>query len=140
MRVCVFVRACICVCVRTCMCILCVCVYVCTRGEDTYIHEGSVDVVTGLSINRDEERQAAIHRQDVHAAVLVMVPGEQSHATVFRPHPGSHDVQSLEREDVILTIIIRFNEHIFGGSYKETSIFLPRVAEYFHLRHLHFLS
>lgn len=96
MRVCVFVRACICVCVRTCMCILCVCVYVCTRGEDTYIHEGSVDVVAALPVDGDEEGQTAVRRKDVHAAVLLMVPGEQGDAAVLHAQRRSHHVQSLE--------------------------------------------
>lgn len=40
-----------------------------------YVHQGCIDVVAALSIDGDEEGQAAVGRQDVHAAVFLMVPG-----------------------------------------------------------------
>lgn len=40
----------------------------------SYIHECSIDVVAAFSINGDEEGQAAVRRQHIHAAVLLMVP------------------------------------------------------------------
>lgn len=40
----------------------------------SYIHECSVDVVAAFSIDGDEEGQAAVRRQHIHAAVLLMVP------------------------------------------------------------------
>ena len=62
---------------------------------DTYIHQRGVDVVGALAVHGYEERQAPVRRQDVHAAVLVVVPGQQTHAAVLRTDPGGHDVQSL---------------------------------------------
>lgn len=40
-----------------------------------YVHQGCVDVVAALSIDGDEEGQAAVRGQDVHAAVFLVVPG-----------------------------------------------------------------
>lgn len=47
-----------------------------SHGPHTaYVHQGCVDVVAALSVNGDEEGQAAIRGQDVHAAVFLVVPG-----------------------------------------------------------------
>lgn len=58
----------------------------------TYIHEGGVDVVGALSVNGDEEGQAAVGRQHVHAAVLLVVPRQQSDAAVLHPQRRCHHV------------------------------------------------
>lgn len=42
---------------------------------DSYIHERSVDVVGALPVDGDQEGEAAVWRKDVHAAVLLVVPG-----------------------------------------------------------------
>ena len=60
-----------------------------------YVHQCGVDVVAGFSIHRDEEGQTAVQRQDVHAPILIMVPGQQSDAAVLRPDARSHDVEGL---------------------------------------------
>ena len=61
----------------------------------TYVHQCCVEVVAGFSIHRDEEGQAAVQRQDVHAPILIMVPGQQSDAAVLGPDARSHDVEGL---------------------------------------------
>lgn len=60
-----------------------------------YIHQCCIDVVAGFSIHRDEEGQAAVQRQDIHAPILIMVPGQEPNAAVLRPDAGSHDVEGL---------------------------------------------
>lgn len=65
------------------------------QGRQTYVHEGRVDVVAALPIDGDEERQAAVRGQDVHAAVLLMVPGQKCDAAVFHPQRWRHHVQGL---------------------------------------------
>lgn len=82
------------------MCILCVCVYVCTRGEDTYIHEGSVDVVAALPVDGDQEGQTAVWRQHVHEAVLLVVPGQQGDAAVLWLRLRGHRVQGLQTTQI----------------------------------------
>lgn len=62
---------------------------------DTYIHERCVDVIGALSVDGDQEGEAPVGRQDVHAAVLLVVPGQQSNAAVLHPQRGSHHVQGL---------------------------------------------
>jgi hypothetical protein len=62
----------------------------------TYVHEGSVNVVGTLSVDGDEEGQTAVWREDVHTAVLLVVPGEQGDAAVLHTQRRSHHVQSLE--------------------------------------------
>lgn len=62
---------------------------------DSYIHECSVDIIGALPVNGDEEGEAAVWRQDVHAAVLLVVPGQQRDAAVLHPQRGSHHIQSL---------------------------------------------
>lgn len=61
----------------------------------SYIHERGVDVIGALAINGDQEGEAAVWRQDVHAAVLLVVPGKQGDAAVLHPQRGSHHIQSL---------------------------------------------
>lgn len=61
----------------------------------TYVHEGSVDVVGALSVDGDEEGQAAVGRQHVHAAVLLVVTWQQSNAAVLHTQCGRHHVQRL---------------------------------------------
>lgn len=63
--------------------------------RDTYIHESRVDVVTALPIDGDEEGQAAIRRQRVHEAVLLVVPGQQGDAAVLGLGLWCHRVQGL---------------------------------------------
>lgn len=65
------------------------------QGRQAYVHEGRVDVVATLPVDGDEERQAAVRGQDVHAAVLLMVPGQKRDAAVFHPQCGRHHVQGL---------------------------------------------
>lgn len=60
-----------------------------------YIHERSIDVVTGFAIHRDEEGQAPVQGQHVHAAVLVMVPRQKADAAVLWPNPWCHNIESL---------------------------------------------
>ena len=62
---------------------------------DSYIHERGVDVVGALPVDGDEEGEAAVWRKDVHAAVLLVVPGQQGDAAVLHPQRGRHHVQSL---------------------------------------------
>lgn len=62
---------------------------------DTYIHERCIDVIGALAVDGDQEGEAPVGRQDVHAAVLLMVPGQQSNAAVLNPQCGSHHVQGL---------------------------------------------
>lgn len=62
---------------------------------DSYVHEGGVDVVGALAVDGDEEGEAAVGGQHVHAAVLLVVPGQQGDAAVLHPQRGRHHVQSL---------------------------------------------
>lgn len=62
---------------------------------DSYIHERSVDVIGALPVDGDQEGEAAVWRKDVHAAVLLVVPGQQGDAAVFHSQRGSHHIQSL---------------------------------------------
>lgn len=61
----------------------------------SYIHERSVDVIGALPVYGDQEGEAAVRGQDVHAAVLLVVPGQEGDAAVLHPQRGSHHVQSL---------------------------------------------
>lgn len=60
-----------------------------------HVHEGRVDVVAALAIDGDEKGQAAVRRQDVHAAVLLMVTGQECDAAVFHAQGRCHHVQGL---------------------------------------------
>lgn len=62
---------------------------------DSYIHERSVDVIGALPVDGDQEGEAAVWREDIHAAVLLVVPGQQGDAAVLHPQRGSHHIQSL---------------------------------------------
>lgn len=65
------------------------------EGRWAYIHESGVDVVAALPVDGDEERQAAVRRQDVHAPVFLMVPGQKRDATVFHTQCRRDHVQGL---------------------------------------------
>lgn len=64
-------------------------------GGSAYIHQCRVDVVARFSVHRDEEGQAAVQRQDIHAPVLIMVPRQETDAAVLGPDVGRHDVEGL---------------------------------------------
>ena len=66
-----------------------------------YIHQCRIDVVAGFSIHRDEEGQAAVQRQDIHAPILVMVPGQEADAAVLGPDTRRHDVEGLRGQGQI---------------------------------------
>lgn len=63
--------------------------------SDTYVHECSVDVVGALPIDGDQEWEAAVRWQDIHAAVLLVVSRQQGDAAVLHPQRGCHHIQSL---------------------------------------------
>lgn len=65
------------------------------RQGPAYVHQGRADVIAGFSIHRDEEGQAAVQREDVHAPVLIVVPGQEPDAAVLGPDTGRHDVEGL---------------------------------------------
>ncbi|KAL0613772.1 putative uncharacterized protein CCDC28A-AS1 [Plecturocebus cupreus] len=58
----------------------------------THVHEGGIDVVAALPIDGDQEGQAAVWGQDVHAPVFLMVPGQQSDAAVLHSQRRRHHV------------------------------------------------
>lgn len=60
--------------------------------------ESRVDVVAALALCGDEEGQGAVRRQDVHAAILLAVPGHQRDAALLHVQVRSHGVQSLKME------------------------------------------
>lgn len=62
---------------------------------DSYIHERRVNVIGALAVDGDQKGEAAVWGEDVHAAVLLVVPGQQGNAAVFHPQRGSHHIQSL---------------------------------------------
>lgn len=64
-------------------------------GWGAHVHKGRVDVVAALAVDGDEEGQAAVRRQDVHAAVLLMVTGQERDAAVFHAQGWRHHVQGL---------------------------------------------
>lgn len=61
-----------------------------------HICQGCIDVVVGVTIGGDEEGQAAVRRQDVHAAVLVPVPGQQGDAALLHIQRRRDRVQRLQ--------------------------------------------
>lgn len=64
-------------------------------GPEEAVGERRVNVVAALSLGGDEEGQGAVRRQDVHAAVLLAVPGHQRNAALLHIQVRSHRVQSL---------------------------------------------
>ncbi len=60
------------------------------RGSHTYIHERCIDVVAALSVDGDEEGQAAVRREVVHEAVLVVISRKECNAAVFRLRLRGH--------------------------------------------------
>ena len=67
-------------------------------GPEEAVGERRVDVVAAFSLCGDEEGQGAVRRQDVHAAVLLAVPGHQRDAALLHIQVRSHWVQSLREE------------------------------------------
>ncbi len=67
-------------------------------GPEEAVGERRVDVVAAFSLGGDEECQRAVRRQDVHAAVLLAVPGHQRNAALLHIQVRSHRVQSLREE------------------------------------------
>lgn len=65
------------------------------EGQWAYVHEGSIDIVAALPVDGDEERQTAVWGQDVHAAVFLVVPGQERNATVFHTQRRRYHVQGL---------------------------------------------
>ena len=62
------------------------------------VGESSVDVIVALPFWGDQEGQGAIRRQDVHAAVLLPVSGQQGDAALLHIQVGSHRVEGLQME------------------------------------------
>lgn len=68
-------------------------------GPEEAVGERRVDVVAALSLGGDQEGQGAVWRQDVHATILLAVPGHQRYAALLHIQVGSHRVQSLMEEE-----------------------------------------
>lgn len=64
------------------------------------VGESGVDVIVALPFCCNQEGQGAIGRQDIHAAVLLSVSGQQSNAALFHVQVGSHRVERLKMEMV----------------------------------------
>ena len=62
------------------------------------VGESGVDVIVALPLRRNQEGQGAIRRQNIHAAVLLSVPGQQSDAALFHVQVGGHRVERLQIE------------------------------------------
>lgn len=60
------------------------------------VGEGGVDVVVALPLCCNQEGEGAIGRQDVHAAVLLSVSGQEGDAALFHIQVGSHRVECLQ--------------------------------------------
>ncbi|TNN76246.1 hypothetical protein EYF80_013534 [Liparis tanakae] len=60
------------------------------------VGESSVDVVVALPFRGNQEGQCAVGRQDIHAAVLLSVSGQQSDAALLHVQVGSHGVERLQ--------------------------------------------
>ena len=69
-----------------------------SRPEEA-VGERCVDVVAAFSLGGYEERQGAVRRKDVHAAVFLTVPGHQGNAALLHIQVRSHGVQSLREEE-----------------------------------------
>lgn len=54
-----------------------------THAPSPHVSQGSIDVVVGVPIGGDEEGQAAVRWQDIHAAVLVSVPWQQGNTALL---------------------------------------------------------
>lgn len=63
----------------------------------SHISQGCIDVVVGVPVCGDEEGQAAVWWQHIHAAVLVSVPGQQSDAAFLHVQWRGDRVQRLQR-------------------------------------------
>lgn len=68
-------------------------------GPEETVGERRIDVVAALAVSGDQEGQGAVRRQDVHASVLLSVPGHQRNAALFHIQVRGHRVQSLKVED-----------------------------------------
>lgn len=68
------------------------------QSNETYVHQRCIDVIAGLAVNRNEERQAAVYSEDVHATVLIVVTREQTNAAVLRTNTRCHYIQSLRKK------------------------------------------
>lgn len=68
-----------------------------TAALDSHVSQGRVDIVVGVPISGDEEGQAAVWRQHIHAAVFVSVPGQQGDAAVLHVQGRRDRVQGLRR-------------------------------------------
>lgn len=60
------------------------------------VGQGGVDVVVALPFGGNQEGQGAVGRQDIHAAVLLAVPGQQGDAALFHIQVGRHRVERLQ--------------------------------------------
>lgn len=69
-----------------------------TAASGSHISQGCIDVVVGVPVTGDEEGQAAVWRQHVHATVLVSIPGQQGNATLLHVQRRRDRVQCLQRE------------------------------------------
>lgn len=68
------------------------CLFIINDVVETYIHQCSIDVVTAFPIYRDEERQASVWRQHIHAAILFVVSRQKRDAAVFNAQRRSHHI------------------------------------------------
>lgn len=62
------------------------------------VSKSSVDVIVTLPFCCNQKGQGAIRRQNIHAAVLFSVSGQQSNAALFHIQVGSHRVERLQME------------------------------------------
>lgn len=62
------------------------------------VGKSSVDVIVALPFCCNQEGQGSIRRQNIHAAVLLSVSGQQSNAALFHIQVGSHRVECLQME------------------------------------------
>lgn len=68
-------------------------------GPEEAVGKRGVDVVAAFSLGGDKKGQGAVRWQDVHAAVLLTVPGHQRDAALLYVQVRSHRVQSLKGEE-----------------------------------------
>lgn len=62
----------------------------------SHISQSRINVVVGVPISGDEEGQATVGWQDVHAAVLVAVSGQQGDAALLHVQRRGDRVQRLQ--------------------------------------------